>query len=678
MADIQSKILSKYEIDIARENIFKLYKLEDADLSSQELEMKIQDTRKRWETSVNGANEKNAERDRARLAKADQYEAILRDAKLRAQVFNYYKNPAGAESTGGSPGSTEFAREYFELVSTTKKIKKADVDFFFNYYQSERKNRKAIIEMLEKDFKVKGIGRKDAPEEEKEEEFTGKKKDSSSPLIVNLFQEATILKIRKAVEHYEKAQGSSELCMSYPKLREGLYDFLEIQNVNDAEGFSSLMFKKGQEIYAVRQEKGTEYVPLVDLFNTLKEVGTYQDVVDNISEFKLLLKYPNLTPYMFSFVEMKPNTIKGMVKVANRDYAFRDETDFILNYYKPIYDNFGINNRGINALIRKAEKKAKQNKILNEIDEKLGRKKKKRSTSIGIEVIHWLVYWPIFMTYFVFEAAKVVFTKLQGLVLPAFVAFFVLCNWLFPKVFEIENMLVLRKIVFKDQWTPFLDDFMGAVPRNGFETILLSLFAIVFLLAIYVVPPLLAAKAVAEFADDFNKRFDWVGYERTFQNILQRLRRKTEEQYAAQKGAFVRKKIPKVLTNVLCTVFVFVLVLIMPHIMGKLSEVTGYGQEETAQVSADQEAPTETQEPEEEETVQKPVGGIMVISVDAANIRSGPGTDYDVMAAAKLGDMFTATGNQETASNDRIWYEIYLDEGMVQTGWASEKVIEFQ
>lgn len=163
----------------------------------------------------------------------------------------------------------------------------------------------------------------------------------------------------------------------------------------------------------------------------------------------------------------------------------------------------------------------------------------------------------------------------------------------------------------------------------------------------------------------------------TFQNILQRLRRKTEEQYAAQKGAFVRKKIPKVITNVLCTVFVFVLVLIMPHIVGKLSEVTGYGQEETAQVSADQEAPTETQEPEEE-TVQKPIGRIMVISVDAANIRSGPGTDYGVVAAAKLGDMFTAIGNQETASNDRIWYEIYLDAGMTQTGWASEKVIEFQ
>lgn len=154
MADIQSKILGKYGIDIAQENIFKLYKLESADISPQELETKIQETRKRWETSVNGANEKNAQRDRARLEKADQYERILKDAKLREQVFAYYNNPKSAEEAGNSSGSTEFAKEYFALIGTTKKIKRADVDFFFNYYSSERKNRKAITEMLEKDFKV--------------------------------------------------------------------------------------------------------------------------------------------------------------------------------------------------------------------------------------------------------------------------------------------------------------------------------------------------------------------------------------------------------------------------------------------------------------------------------------------------------------------------------------------
>ena len=125
MADIQSKILSKYGIDIAQENIFKLYKIDSAEISPQDLEVKIQDTRKRWNSSINGANEKNAERDRARLEKADKYEAILKDAKLRKEVFNFYNKPSGPVGGGTTPGggSTEFAKEYFELVGSTKKIK---------------------------------------------------------------------------------------------------------------------------------------------------------------------------------------------------------------------------------------------------------------------------------------------------------------------------------------------------------------------------------------------------------------------------------------------------------------------------------------------------------------------------------------------------------------------------
>ncbi len=124
MADIQSKILNKYKIDIAQENIFKLYKIDSADISSQDLERKIQETRKRWTTSINGANEKNAERDRARLEKADKYEAILKDDKLRKEVFHFYNKPAGSsagEGTGSVDGATGFAKEYFELVATTKK-----------------------------------------------------------------------------------------------------------------------------------------------------------------------------------------------------------------------------------------------------------------------------------------------------------------------------------------------------------------------------------------------------------------------------------------------------------------------------------------------------------------------------------------------------------------------------
>lgn len=675
MADIQSKILSKYGIDIAQENIFKLYKIDSADISPQDLEAKIQDTRKRWNSSINGANEKNAERDRTRLEKADKYEAILKDAKLRKEVYIFYNKPSNPTGGGAAPGggSTNFAKEYFELVATTKKIKKADVDFFFKYYQSERKNKKAILEMLSKELKVAGLGKegKYADEGDTTDE-EGKKKDDSSPLIVNLFQEATVLKIRRAVEKFEEAAQSNELCQRYPEIRNGLYSFLEIKDVENAEQFKNIMTAKGKEVYAVRQERGAEYVPLVDLFNILQSISDYQDVVDNIPEFKLLLKYPNLTPYMFAFVEMKPSTVKGLVDVANRDYAFRDDTDFILNYYKPIHDNFGISDSGIGAILRKAEKKAKQNKVLNDIDEKLGRNKNKRKISLGAEIIHWLVYWPIFSVYFVFEVAKAISTELHRFAIPVFIILFGLESWLLPKL-GIDNLLILRKVFFKNEWLSYLDSFWGETGINLVENILLSLIIVIILLIVYVVPPLFVSLFIAEFADDFNKRFDWVGIERTFQQIFQILRKKTEDQYLAQKKLFVRRKIGKVIINIVSLAVLVAIIIASPIAFRNLSETTGYFQkEETVEYVSDSISEAAKEDDE------KPIGQTMVITESSANIRSGPSTDYDVVVTASKGDTFVSTGNQETASNGRIWYEVYLDEDMNQTGWASQKIIDFQ
>lgn len=577
MADIQDKILSKYGIDISRENIFKLYKIESPDISPQDLEAKIQDTRKRWTTSVNGANEKNAERDRARLEKADKFEAVLKDAKLRKEVFNFYNKPSGP--TGGAipgSGSTEFAKEYFELVATTKKIKKADVDFFFKYYQSERKNKKAILEMLSKELKVNGLGKegKYADENDTTDEEVNKK-DESSPLIVNLFQEATVLKIRRAIEKFDEAARSSEICQHYPNVRKSLYDFLDIKDVADAKQFTEMMAAKGKEVYAIRQERGTEYVPLVDLFNILQSIGDYQDVVDNIAEFKLLLKYPNLTPYMFSFVEMKPSTVKGLLDVANRDYVFRDDTDFILNYYKPIHDNFGISDSGIGSILRKAEKKAKQNKVLNDLDEKLGRKKNKRKISVGAEIIHWLVYWPIFAVYFVFEVSKAFFTGLHRFAIPIFVILFGLENWMFPKI-GVDNLLILRKIFFKDQWVAYVQSFLGDSGQNVVEWILLSLITIIALLVVYILPPLFAAVFISEFADDFNKRFDWLGLERTFQQIFQIIRKRTEDQYLANKKIFAKRKAGKIILNLAGVALLIVIIFFAPMGFEWFRETTGY------------------------------------------------------------------------------------------------------
>ena len=53
------------------------------------------------------------------------------------------------------------------------------------------------------------------------------------------------------------------------------------------------------------------------------------DVADNFPEFKLLIRYPILTPYMYSFTAMKPKTMEGIIEIANREYPFRDDVDLM-------------------------------------------------------------------------------------------------------------------------------------------------------------------------------------------------------------------------------------------------------------------------------------------------------------------------------------------------------------
>lgn len=558
MADIQDKIRSKYGIDITQENIFKLYKIDNPDVTSQELQILIDATRKRWNQSINEANEKNATRDRARMEKADRYEEILRDDKLRKELFSFYSGENTSSTSVYDDGvDLNFAREYFKLIETSKKIRKSDVEFFFNYYQAECKNKKAILEMLGKEFKINGLGKEGSyVEEDKEVDLEGKTKDPKSPLIVNFFQEATVIKLRKCVDFYENSMQSNDVCQRYPAIRGGLYDFLELNCIDTIQQFTEFISAKSKEVYLARQEWGTEFVSLVDLFNTLQTLSEYRDVVDNFAEFKLLIRYPNLTPYMYSLTEMKKSTLTGMIEIANRDYFFRDETDFILNYYIPVHDNFGITNSGIIDLIKTAEKSTKSNEVLNEIDEKLGRKKKRR-VPVSVDIVHWLVYWPIFLVYLIFEMFKTIFSGLRILTIPGFLALFIGEIWLFPSLNIVDSPEELLKIFSKQEWYTFIRDVMGDSVDNGFDAVIMSLIVIIPRLTIYILPALFGAMFIANTARELNERYDWIGYQRTFNKIIQTVRNNTEAQYIGEKKRFIRKKIPHIILNVVCLGIVF-------------------------------------------------------------------------------------------------------------------------
>lgn len=677
MANLQEKILSQYGIDIAQENIFKLYKIENADISKQELEDKFRDARKRWQQSVNGANEKNAARDQERLNKADKYEAILRNDKLRQDVYGYYNGESKSNSKGANPTGVEFAREYFKLLQTSKTIRQKDIDFFFEYYQAERKNKKAILEMLHSEFKIKSR-KKDEPYEDgdDEKEADGKTKDESSKLIVNLFQEATIFKVQKCFGFYEKASASKDVVQKFPGLRNGIVTFLRLEEAEDVKSYAEVISSMQKEAYAVRQERGNEYIPLVDLLNTMQAILSYRDVVDNFEEFKLLIKYPVLTPYMYRFTEMKNDTFKGISKLANQEYEFRNEADFVTKYYNPIYDNFGItNSSSIRALIKKAEKKAKANKVLDKIDEKMGRKKTKKMSFI-LEILYGLAYWPIFLLFFVFELAKLLFHGLNKMVIPATVVFFVLLNWLLPKWFGVDNMTILFNIFVRDNWMGVLLGTFDEVPTTNLQMVILSLCVIIKMLLLYGVPTLFAYKFSQVLTILMCKKIDWKGYDRTFHSLLQFIRMSAVLMLRDKNPKHIKIHIGKAIWNLVCASLIVLLIIGVPKGIKWLGSTIGELKpaEEVVEVSE-----TEPMSSEEisEEIVEEPEI-LMVITASSANIRAGVGTSHDVVATGVQGQVFVATGNQETTSSGNVWYEIYLDEEKTQTGWASQKVIKLQ
>ena len=66
------------------------------------------------------------------------------------------------------------------------------------------------------------------------------------------------------------------------------------------------------------------------------------------------------------------------------------------------------------------------------------------------------------------------------------------------------------------------------------------------------------------------------------------------------------------------------------------------------------------------------VSATAIVTSSAANIRGGPGLNYDIIAGAYHGDQFPVTGRAR--GTNRIWYRITLSGG--GSGWLSERIVE--
>lgn len=101
---------------------------------------------------------------------------------------------------------------------------------------------------------------------------------------------------------------------------------------------------------------------------------------------------------------------------------------------------------------------------------------------------------------------------------------------------------------------------------------------------------------------------------------------------------------------------------------------------ETAYDSEEDQEKAAEQSREEEGMDGNDKSNLILFSITAefANVRVGPGTNYEVLLTVPRGTEFYGTGNEKPANSGRIWYEIYINEAHSETGWASEVVIEKQ
>lgn len=652
---IRDKILKKYNIDIDSENIIKLYKIEISD-SESDIKNKILETENKWKKNLNSPNDRVRIQSENRLKNAGVYSEILTDSKIIKELFEYYSAYGNEE--------IQFARSYFRLVSTTKRITGDDVKFFFKYYKDQRKSKQAIETMLKNEYNVIFKSKDDEKDDDSVRE---NKKKEGSKVIVNLFSEATVIKVKSIVEKFDEASCDDSLKRNYPKLEDSLYQLIEIEDYESIDEYKKFVDKEAARAYEYRQDK-KEYTPIVDIYNTLKDLCEYADVVDNFLEFKLLLKYPTLTPYMYAFSEMKKSTMNGMVDIAQREYEFRDEPDFVLNYYEPVSDNFGISNNGIGSILKNAKKKAKRNELLRNIDEKLGR----TGPRLGLlaSIIHYLVYLPIYVVYIIFEIIRVLFTNFDRKIV--WWSFFIILTVIFNialasrgvvySLFEmIKNLPGGPRAIMQGL------DPNGDISKASNIIIIITLGAVLPVISLLDVGvPLFVTTFLGELSTSSRKDIDWIGKKRTFQEIFKHARKNSIELSRERKGYFIGKGVLKIVLNTIICTIIIILCLKLPRSVGNgfnnsMSWLYSNGNGEDTRI-------------ENIEETKNSYTSYVVVQDEGANLRAGAGKDFDVIRFVDSSEQFDLTGETEEVDGT-TWYQVYLGETDYEYGWFSEKVV---
>lgn len=180
----------------------------------------------------------------------------------------------------------------------------------------------------------------------------------------------------------------------------------------------------------------------------------------------------------------------------------------------------------------------------------------KKSVPFGIQVVHYLSYWPIYMLYGVFVGTKILCTWLQKLIIPLFVVALIWLNGVISRLTGSDTLWTIRYIFTnKQEWY----EILRLEKQDGiFTVIVFSIAQIVLLLIIYVIPAAFVAKTITATAEALYNQFAWLDVEDLFVNIVQKLQAKTNEQYSENGKDFVGKKMLVLICNIVCLILLII------------------------------------------------------------------------------------------------------------------------
>ena len=545
--DIKSTIKQKYELDIDTINLLKLYKIEDINISEQELHIKFSDIRQRWQQSANGTFEKAAERDRTHLQNADKYEKILLDKKLLKSLFSYYKNDKTDEET------TAFAKKFFQfLKKNNNSISKKDVEFFFMYFSEQVKNKKAITEMLRQDFKILSL-KPDDDDMNKEPE----KEKAGFLLEHTRFRKETLHILHACELKYTQLQSSAFLKEKENKLVHSMYDFLRLSG-NGLSDLQKRLERVSAEAFEQRQNSvhGNEYIPLTEFYNSVKDLISQRDVTeDNFYHFKLLIHYPAFTPYMYLLETIDIDCVNQLLNEIGPQYEFAGEEEFLYIYLKPLIEGNHFTCEPDRQLASRINHIAQNPAELERARRKKAAElKRRKALPVPVRVVKFFAIWPILLVHSIFEIFYFCIRSIKrssyAYYIPLFipVLLFNTHSMFGISFFDWFSKLVTSAPELTDK---VLKDLSDTAIINEFTKLVAGILAVSVEILVVVTLPIIITGFLYYLACAIHQYTDFDAIDKLFENIRENLDNKIIASYKERKNGVYVSMIWPIFANIL-------------------------------------------------------------------------------------------------------------------------------